>query len=40
MDDPGLGTRLAEAARRRYEERFTADAMVDATLEAYRECLD
>jgi len=40
LDDPGLGTRLAEAARRRYEERFTADAMVDATLEAYRECLD
>lgn len=32
--------RMGQAARRRFEERFTADRMVDETLVVYREALD
>lgn len=35
--DAGLRARLAANALRRFEERFTADRMVEATLAAYRE---
>lgn len=34
-DDPGLWTRLAAGARRRVEERFTWERVVDRCLEAY-----
>jgi glycosyltransferase involved in cell wall biosynthesis len=35
--DPALRRRLGEAGRRRFLERFTASAMVEATLAVYRE---
>jgi glycosyltransferase involved in cell wall biosynthesis len=37
LADPVLHQRLAANARRRFEEHFTTDHMVDATLAAYRE---
>jgi hypothetical protein len=37
LNDDRLRERLSSNARRRYEERFTADRMVEATLAAYRE---
>lgn len=39
VDDPALRTRMGEAARGRFLARFTAEAMVQATLEVYREVL-
>lgn len=35
--DPDLAARLGETARQRVAERFTVEAMVEKTLEAYRE---
>lgn len=37
LADPELSRRLAANARRRFDERFTVDCMVDATLAVYRE---
>ncbi len=37
LRDPAKGRRLGEAGRRRFEERFTADHMVEGTLAVYRE---
>lgn len=39
-DDPALARRLGEAARRRVREKFSADAMVEGTLEVYRSVLE
>ncbi len=39
LASPDECARLARAARQRAEERFTADRMVEATLEVYREVL-
>ncbi len=36
LGDPLLGTRLGASARRTIEQRFTADRMVEATLDLYR----
>ncbi len=36
LDDPDLAARLGKAARHRIEERFTADQMVEATLDVYQ----
>jgi len=37
LDDPGRRAAWGRAGRRRYEERFTADRMIDATLAVYAE---
>ncbi|MEA3278660.1 MAG: glycosyltransferase family 4 protein [Pseudomonadota bacterium] len=37
MDDPALRSRLGAAARRRYENGFTLDSMLDATEDVYRQ---
>jgi glycosyltransferase involved in cell wall biosynthesis len=37
LGDPALGERLSAAGRRRVEEKFTVDAMVDGTLAVYRD---
>jgi glycosyltransferase involved in cell wall biosynthesis len=37
LEDAKRRRTLGEAGRRRYEERFTAERMVDATLDVYRE---
>jgi glycosyltransferase involved in cell wall biosynthesis len=37
LRDPALRRRMGEAGRRRFEERFTADRMVEATLAVYEE---
>jgi glycosyltransferase involved in cell wall biosynthesis len=34
--DPGLGTRMGEAGRRRVEERFGVERMIEGTLAVYR----
>ena len=39
LRDPESAGRWADSGRRRWKELFTADAMVDATLELYREIL-
>jgi glycosyltransferase involved in cell wall biosynthesis len=39
LEDRAEAKRLAAAARERIAERFSADRMVDGTLEQYRECL-
>lgn len=39
LDDPALARRLAVAAKERAHERFTADRMTAATLDAYAELL-
>jgi glycosyltransferase involved in cell wall biosynthesis len=39
LENPETGKRMGEAGRRRYEERFTADHMVQATLKVYEEIL-
>ncbi|MBI3088040.1 MAG: lipopolysaccharide heptosyltransferase II [Candidatus Omnitrophica bacterium] len=39
MDDDALRALLIEQGRRRVEERFTVDRMVDDTLALYQECL-
>ena len=35
LADPARARAMGEAGRRRFEERFTADRMVDETLSAY-----
>ncbi len=35
LDDPELAARMGEAGRRRVEERFTAERMVERVLELY-----
>jgi glycosyltransferase involved in cell wall biosynthesis len=37
LRDPAAGRRLGEGGRRRFEERFTADRMVESTLAVYAE---
>ena len=37
LGDPVLSERLSAAGRRRVEEKFTVDAMVDGTLAVYRD---
>jgi glycosyltransferase involved in cell wall biosynthesis len=39
LRDEARRVEMGEAGRRRFEERFTADRMVDATLGVYGECL-
>ncbi len=40
IDDPESARRLAEAAHQRVEEHFSAEAMIDGTLEVHRELLE
>jgi glycosyltransferase involved in cell wall biosynthesis len=40
LADRELGRRLAEAGRRRVEEHFSADSMVEGTLRVYHEVMD
>lgn len=39
LESPALGARLGAAGKRRVEERFTVDAMVEATIAVYRDVL-
>lgn len=40
IDDPGLARRLAESAQLRVEKHFSAEAMIDGTLEVHRQLLE
>jgi len=37
LDDPAAATRYGAAARKRFEDMFTAERMVDATAALYRQ---
>jgi glycosyltransferase involved in cell wall biosynthesis len=39
LDDPALAARLGAAARRTVEQRFSADAMIQSTLQVYHRVL-